>query len=343
MNWDLYNAQLTVKGSTRRERSIFETQRSINKRIVDSVAYKDVIIDGIPQQLSIVSGSKKCHKKIAAMPNECIYAGSIVEWNNAHFLITETDVEDEIYQSGDMYRCNVYLKWQNEKGEVITRYGYSSNSGRSAAGITDRDEMMELNQVFVVDLPCDEETVKIRRDKRFLIDVITDEPNAYIVTGRNVITGNWTVDDLSNAEFDKRDKVLTLFLSQTQLSEKDNCELMIADYFDPEESVLPPTPVGSCSITYSGEPVVKAGGSNKKFSAEFKDASGNVVNITPAWSVTTLPEYEKNVTVTTEGNWIKLRIKNDLDMIGSQILLQVTDGEGLYQSELYVKVVSLYG
>lgn len=344
MDWTLYNASLTVKGDTRRDRAIFETKRSIKKRSVRSPAYKTVLIDGEEQDVVITSSTEKYHKKISALPDESIHMGSIVEWNNSHFLITDTDVEDEIYQSGDMYRCNIYLKWQNEKGEIIGRYGYSEDISQFASGVVEAKVMMNIEQVFVVKFPCDAETIKLKRDKRFLIDIITDEPNAYVLTGRNVLSGNWSAEDISGKEFDGKDKVLTLTFSQTQLSDKDNCELMIADYFDPDSVKDKVIQQGACMISYSGEPNVKVGGSYKSFSAKFIDAAGNELPLTPQWSITTIkPEYDDHFKTIIEGNKIKIKADNVISMIGDQILLKASDSTNSMSAEIYVKVVSLYG
>ena len=344
MNWNLYNQSLTVKGDTRRDRAIFETQRSMNKRIPRSPGYKSVLIDGEEQNVVITSSTEKYHKKINAMPNEHIYMGSIVEWNNAHFIITDTDVEDEIYQSGEMYRCNVYLKWQNEKGEIVGRYGFTEDVSQFKPGENEAKVMMEIEQVFSIKFPCDEETIKLKRDRRFLIDLIHDEPNAYVLTGRNVLSGNWTAEDIAGKEFNGKDKLLTLTFSQTQLSKKDNCELMIADYFDPSTIGEQVSGQGSCSITYSGEPAVKVGGSYKTFTARFTDSDGNEITVAPKWKVTTIkPEYDGKFKIITSDNKIKIKADNVLDMIGDKILLEVSDEDDTMFAEIYVKVVSLYG
>lgn len=344
MNWSLYNQSLTVKGDTRRDRAIFETQRSMNKRIPRSPGYKNVLIDGEQQNVVITSSTEKYHKKINAMPGEHIYAGSIVEWNNSHFLITDTDVEDEIYQSGEMYRCNIYLKWQNEKGEIIGRYGYSEDISQFASGTVESKVMMSIEQVFVVKFPCDEETIKLRRDKRFLIDIINDKPNAYILTGRNVLSGNWTAGDISGKEFNGKDKVLTLTFSQTQLSDDDNLELMIADYFDPNKLGEQTVKQGSCVISYTGEPIIKVGGSYKTFSVKFFDSKGNEIVTDPQWKLTTVnPEYDGNFKTIIADNKIKIKADNVLAMIGDQVLLEVSDETGTISAQLFIKVVSLYG
>ena len=134
MDWDQYSRFLNVKGETRQERAIYETKQSIQKRAVRSPAYKTVLIDGTSQNVVITAGSELFVKKINAMPEEHIYTGSVVQWNNRHWIITMTDCEDSIYQRGMMYACNVCLKWQNTSGQIISRYGYTEDLAQFTSG-----------------------------------------------------------------------------------------------------------------------------------------------------------------------------------------------------------------
>ena len=348
MDWDLYNSLLTVKGDTRRERAIFETKNSIKKRAVRSPAYKQVLIDGEERNLIVTASTELFYKKISTMPDEHIYCGQTVLWNNTYWLITHTDTEDEVYQRGLMYKCNVCLKWQDEAGKIHVKYGYSEDVSQFAAGVVEAKILNSLQFVLKIKIPLDKDTVKIRRDKRFLIDVVTDEPNAYIVTQRNVITENFHPQDIREGyEFDGKDKILFLTLSQTQLSEKDNTQLMIADYFKPKDDI--DTPDGSiieCSITYKNEPKVKAGGGYKTFNAVFKDTDGNIIkNIKPIWSVKVIPEFEKYFDIIVDNNDVlKIKAEDTTDIVGSYIEISLKDKEEKYNSSLKVKVVNLiYG
>ena len=188
-DWELRTRSLNVMGDTRRERLIRQTQRNIKNRIVNNPAYKTVLVDGVEQELVITSSTEMWHKKIDSMPNERIYMGSIVEWNGRHFLIVQTDCDYELVQRGEMYECNVYIKWQNEKGEIIGRYGYTENLSQFSSGTVESRIMQSIQQVYHVMLPLDEETIKLRRDRRFLIGVSDDKPNAL----NNVVTGTFLV------------------------------------------------------------------------------------------------------------------------------------------------------
>lgn len=346
MDWNLYDSLLTVKGNTRRERAIFETQQSIKKRAIRSPAYKQVLIDGEERNLVITASTELFYKKINAMPNEYIYCGQTVIWNDTYWLITHADTEDEIYQRGLMYKCNVCLKWQDETGEIHVRYGYCEDISQFAAGVVEAKVLNSLQFTLKIKLPLDKDTVKIRRDKRFLIDVVTNEPNAYIVTQRNVITENFHPQNIQEGyEFDGKDKILYLTLSQTQLSEKDNKELLIADYFMPEKDDISES-VADCFITYKNEPKIKIGGGYKVFNAVFKDTNGDIIeNIEPVWSVKIIPEFEKFFEIIVdENNNLKIKAQDSTEIVGSYIEIYLKDKDDKYSSSLKVKVVNLiYG
>lgn len=342
IHWDAYSSYLTVHGETKRDRAIYETQRSISKRATRSVACKTVLIDGVEQTVVITAGSELCYKKINALPNERIYAGSTVIWNHHPWLITDTDCEDEIYQRGTMSRCNVCLRWQREDGTITSRWGFSENLSLFNAGSVFAKVMDGIQQIYKVHLPVDSDTIKLRRDKRFLIDIVHDEPNAYVVTNRDVITYDTAIYEVDgNEEFSGKGKILTLTLSQTQLSQRDNTALMIADYRDTENSGEPV--VGNVVIQHKGEATVKIGGSAKKFTAFFTDADGNVLSLQPSWNVIVPPEFEGIPIITELDGALSIKIPDAQAMLNSYIKIVVTDATKSYQSELIVKVVSIYG
>lgn len=339
MDWGLYDRSLTVDGDTRRERVVTQTQRNINRRIQNNPSFKHVLVDGDEQDLVITSSTEMWHKKIDSMPNERIYMGSIVEWDGRHFIIFQTDADYEVVQRGEMYECNVYLKWQNEKGEIIGRYGWSENLSQFSSGTVESRIMMSIQQVFHILLPLDEETVKLRRDKRFLIDVLNQDPMAYVLTRRDVVSNNYTVGDASDG-IDYKDKLLSLALSETQLSERDNTELMIADYFEPKDT--DPLP-NDCRIIYQGEPKIRVGGTGKVFRAEFYDSGGNVIDSTARWLLVTIEGDESKFSLVTDGNKATLSVVNDTKLIGTQVKLIVSDENSTCEDSVFVKAVSVFG
>lgn len=342
INWDLYKSKLTVEGETRRDRVIYETQRSISKRSKRSPAYKTVQIDGEAQKIVITSTANLYEKKINALPNENIYAGSIVEWNNCFWIIQYTDCEDEIYQRGIMQQCNIYLKWQNEKGEIIGRYGYSEDISLYATGVVSNKLLDSIELNLKINLPMDEETIKLRRGKRFLCDVVTDEPNAYILTNRNVMSLNFAPVNMDeNYTFSGKGKVLQITIAQTQLGPRDNTQLMIADYFPVTSQEE--TEKKNCNIVFNGKPEIKLGGNFKKFTARFTDDNGIELMLKPVWTITSTAEAESKFIVEKQDDYIRVKAPDLAILNNTQIKIELDDEDNIYHTEMFIKVVSLYG
>jgi hypothetical protein len=348
IQWDLYSNLIHADGKTQRERTIQRSKRDIAKMVQHSPAYKEVLVDGNPQKVAIISSSTELDtKKITSMPNETINIGSIVEWNNEHWIVYDNDCEDVIYQRGMMYRCNVYLKWQNEKGEIIGRYGYISDSTKQAVGLKTSGEVMyQLEQRYKGYFPLDSETIKIRRDKRFLIDIDSFNPDAYIVTNRNVMNYNFNTKDIDeNYELNTKDHLIIFMFTQTQRNEKrDNFDLMVADYDEAlgkENSNYPSNTVHS-EISYDGDATIKCGGSAKKFVGYIIDESGNQLDTSVKWKLITLDGEEKYFNYAVVDNTINISVEFNEKLIGTQFKLVLSDENGDYKSEVYVKVVSLY-
>lgn len=307
------------------------------------------MVDGKLQNVLIISSANELDtKKIVSMPDEIIGIGSIIEWNNEHWIVYDNDCEDSIYQVGMMYRCNVYLKWQNEKGQIIGRYGYIEDISKTGMGLkVSGDIMYQLEQYYKGYFALDEETIKIRRDKRFLMDVNNLVPEAYIVTNRKVMNYNFNAIDIDkNYQLNTKDHLIIFMFTQTQRNEtRDNFEIMIADYDETLNNSLD-KPIENdiyIKIIYNGTPTIKCGGSYKEFKAELIDTNENILNQELFWNVVTLENQEKFFDYTIENNTIKIKALFNENLIDSQVKLIVSDKNNIYRNEIYIRVVSLYG
>lgn len=348
-HWEIYTNLINQDGENQRLRTINRTKKEFLKKSKNSPAYKEVLIDGKKQNVLIISSSTELDiKKIVSMPNEIIGIGSIVEWNNEHWIVYDNDCEDSIYQVGRMYRCNVYLKWQNEDGQIIGRYGYIEDTSKAGVGLkTSGSIMYQLQQYYKGYFALDSETIKIRRDKRFLMDVDNLMPDAYIVTNRKVMNYNFNASNIDeNYQLNTKDHLIIFMFTQTQRNdERDNFELMIADYIQPSlDNIDIPIPNDThIDILYDGNPTIKCGGSYKEFKAQLVDDKDNIINQELVWNLITLDNQEKYFEYLIESNSIKIKAIFDENLIDSQIKLVVSTKDNIYKNELYIKVVSLYG
>lgn len=329
--WNLYDKLIKADGETLRDRSISRAKRDYVSTSETSLSRKIAKINNEERQFLIVSqGNNSMHTKtITSMPDEKFYDGDYIVWNNRHWLITETDSEDEIYSRGTIRECQRTIRWQNKNGEIVERWCVveDKNTGK---GINSNEKIDLINTIFYVLLPLDEETMKIHRYQRFIIDVDMEEPNTYVVSDRNVISKIYCPENQRG--------IIGLTLTQDERSQtKDDIENVIADYKEPKENIIGT----NCEIEFSGsEPSIKAGGRYKTFKAKFFDDDDNPINSVAAkWTVTFMPEQEKYFDVVIDGDSLKIKAAYDPSIINSQIKIELSNEDDSCSCSLFAKVV----
>ena len=242
------------------------------------------------------------------------------EKENTYWICTESKSKDYLYYSGTLTKCNWILKWQNESGNIVERPAIvlsasQYNSGENAT----KTITLGYNQIMVY-IILDNESKILKSDKRMFIDNDATNPKAYRITRADTITKSFMgVGCMS-----------LIFSEDTYNPQTDRIDLMLCDYITP--SPTPPTPV-EINITYSGQPQVRVGGTNKTFTA----TSENEIT---SWTKVCTSEQEDYVVLTPDvTNSKKCKVKclaNDL-LIGSSFRLQCTDGTNT--GDLLVSIV----
>lgn len=318
-NWDLYAARLNVNGYTRRERSINKFKKAMAEKIVHSPACDSYLVDGIQQSLVVSKNSNKLTQyTIHTLPDETISVGQYVVDGDNTFLITEAEQDNEMYMTGRMELCNYILRFQNKStGEIISRPAIFA---KSTGGVLDSNVVLSVSgATHVVKLPLDDETKLLRINNRFLIDIMNDRPNAYLVVNRDVVSGYGLL-------------ILTLKSDEFN-DDRDSALLMVADYFTPSIQTQ-----DNCEINYSGKPEIRVGGSAKSFTAVFYESSSQ---ITPIWTVVPPEGYGDKIISESADNTISIRALSDKSMIGKIITLKLDDSTGNCHAELTINIVGL--
>lgn len=221
--WDNYEARLEINGKTRRERALKRTRENITNKSVNSLSSHKVLINSNPQTVTILNQREDLAlKKILALPGETLVHGGLVDFANDKWLITELDANDEVYASGFMQRCNYVLRWLNKEGKIIEKHCVVEDGTKYLIGEY-RERIMAIGDArFALTIGKDEDTVELDRGRRFLIDDIdSKEVLAFEITKPN---------RLFNIYDNKG--VFRYILNEVNLTDNDNVELRIADYYN---------------------------------------------------------------------------------------------------------------
>lgn len=222
-SWYTYEARLKTNGATRRERNLKQLKSHISNKITNSLSCHNVYINGIEQTVTILNQKEDMGtKKICALPEELLIHGGIVDFANSKWLITEVDVNNEVYSSGIMKRCNHILKWLNNKGEVIEKWCIVEDGTKYLIGEKAADIMSIGDARIAITISKDEDTIELKRGKRFLVDDTSAKtPLAYQITKPNKLYNVYG-----------NEGVFRFILNEVNLTDNDNIELRIADYYN---------------------------------------------------------------------------------------------------------------
>lgn len=223
--WSTYEARLGASnpsGDPKQNSALDHAQGRISRKITASLSYKTVMVNGESKQVSIgdVTGDFTT-KKIFSMPGETLPHGDLVEWEDSMWLITEVDAHRAIYTEGVMRRCNYYLRWIDDDGNVISRWCVVEDGTKYLIG-EKSGEMMAIGDARIaVTIGKDYDTNRLSRGKRFLIDDMdSNDVLAYQITKPN---------KLFNVYNGKG--VFRFILNEVNLTDDDNVDARIADYY----------------------------------------------------------------------------------------------------------------
>lgn len=313
MKIESYNSKVVSDGRCKRERSKNKLINDVNKYSKDTLSYRDVLINDIARNLTILSGTMANKKNISSKCGETFNIGDVVTYKNTKWLIMTADVDDEIYVRGSMQECNYRLRFQNDNKEIVEydcviESASQYNSGEEAF----KTITIGYNQLLIY-IPLNDDTVMFKSDDRFFIDNNKIEPKVYRAT---------RVDTVTNA-YAGIGYVTVLATEDQYNSERDNIEKWICDYEEPDDNTE------DITITYRGNAEIVCGGSYKTFNAD-----RNV-----SWDLVLLPEQVDYIKTDISENKIKIKCLNNIKLIGTIINLKCEDIDG-NTGQLYIDITS---
>lgn len=327
----LQNAYST---KNKREKELVKVNRNTNKHFDDTFDTQDVLVNEIPMQLMIIKDTdgNTYKKKIKSRHEDIIKLGDYVKWNNQIWMITLLDSDDKVWNRGYMYLCEILLRWQDDNGNIIERWGYSEDYTKYSMGESGNSTITVGDYQYGITLPVDEYTKKLTRENRFVVDFEGNyPPDTYRLTGKKGFISDYRYFDkggvftitLSYEQFNKvTDKLVKL---------ENNTEVWICDYNSPTTSTLPPLEPDnpSTSVTITGGDTLRYGRA-KTWTVTFSD-SENQPSFT--WNVKSEFKITQNIT----GNKIQLKCTDD-KAIDCTFILQILNEDSDILSETTITI-----
>ena len=325
MSYAKMKAYLTVHGETIRESKIIDGQRLMADQLMKDPSFKDTFVRwqfGIEQEKLVPIPIKTFGEKLSnnygiTLSFNVLYDSPIAigemlynTKNGTYWLCIESYDRDEINGAGKLTRCNQFLKWQDEKGNIYEYPVYDTNATQYNSGVQSTQMVTIGSAQHSIWITADENTLMLDHDKRFFLDRNTVNPTVYKLTQNDTTT------------FSYDQGYLKLMMTEHQYNaETDSIEQWICDYIAPTGNDF--------DITYSGKPTVRVGG-KKTFTA---DTEGEVI-----WSISDNNFDLSNLTVTTNGNKVTIVCKYD-EALFDNAVFKLNAVVGQKQSHLEVKLV----
>jgi hypothetical protein len=243
------------------------------------------------QTKSEVSGYQKEFTSLITVPvqhGDTFYNES----EGLYWICTEVMCKSGLYYDGKLTRCNNILKWQDENKHIFEYPVFDINSTQYNSGeFGDKTMTLGSSQHFLT-VVADENTIALNHGHRFFWDRNTVDPTVFKLTQ----------NDTTAVNYDRG--IVKLTVTEDQYNPKtDSIENWLCDYFK----------VSTVTITYSGNPTIRVGGT-KTLNVDITE--------TVTWSV----ESDVGATIIPNGNSVKVRCPNDMSFVDKTITVKATVG-----------------
>jgi len=340
MSYGTFKLRMGISGDSIRNTQIHNTRHFVEKLIVDDPSFRENVeilgkghVSARFNNYKIVHGTTPQMDIQASLSEDTMFnMGDIFFLNDSYWLCVEAITEHDVFRKGKVEECNYLLRWQNPITlEIIERWGSIRNPYSS--GVAESRVISIERSKYRIKLPYDDETALFRVGKRFLIDV---------QGGNEVMPYSIIEYDPVTMRYMSRDEgFLIINLQSSQIEDDDNADLMIANYISPPSL---PQQIGSCRIVFSGNPLIRVGGSIKTFAVVFYDYDGNEIStITPTWNLILPPELNSTQIVSNiSGQSIDIQA---LAGSGNRFVLQMNAEDynhGFFEAAVEIEVGDLF-
>ena len=209
---------------------------------------------------------------------------------NLYWICIESFDRDEILCAGKLVRCNYIMKWQDENKNIFEYPVFEINSTQYNSGEFGDKTMTLGSSQHLITAIADKNTIALNHGHRFFWDRNTVDPTVFKLTQ----------NDTTAMNYDKG--LVKITVTEDQYNPKtDSIENWLCDYFK----------VSTVTITYSGNPTIRVGGTK-------------TLNVDTTETVTWSVESDVGATITPDGNAVKVKCPNDMSFVDKTITVKAT-------------------
>ena len=209
-----------------------------------------------------------------------------------YWICTEVMCKSGLYYDGKLTRCNNILKWQDENKHIFEYPVFDINSTQYNSGEFGDKTMTLGSSQHLLTIVADENTIALNHGHRFFWDRNTVDPTVFKLTQ----------NDTTAVNYDRG--IVKLTVTEDQYNPKtDSIENWLCDYFK----------VSTVTITYSGNPTIRVGGTK-------------TLNVDTTETVTWSVESDVGATITPDGNSVKVKCPNDMSFVDKTITVKAAVG-----------------
>ena len=209
-----------------------------------------------------------------------------------YWICTEVMCKSGLYYDGKLTRCNNILKWQDENKHIFEYPVFDINSTQYNSGEFGDKTMTLGSSQHLLTIVADENTIALNQGHRFFCDRNTVDPTVFKLTQ----------NDTTAVNYDRG--IVKLTVTEDQYNPKtDSIENWLCDYFK----------VSTVTITYSGNPTIRVGGTK-------------TLNVDTTETVTWSVESDVGATITPNGDSVKVKCPNDMSFVDKTITVKATVG-----------------
>lgn len=271
--------------------------------------------------------------KIQLFIDDVLAVGDIVYdvMEQLYWICTEMFNINDVHKQGKIALCNWTLKFQSPDGTILS-YPCIDSNPYNRGGEKEGTVITLGNTEKSITLPCDQNTISLRDGHRFFIDKHPSKPKSFEIIGIDTVSKNYGSKGL-----------IELKVKETEMQKDDKVELGICNYFESTTSpTLPPEFEGYSIITCSNSRnEISVGGSYRILTPTFYNSDGTIIDwVIAVWNINYNGINESDFTLEYINNQIKIKIKENYQLIGNFFTVSVSNVDGEYRGDIIIKITS---